>query len=525
MIFLVFTILFLLITLGIFAFSIYKAVKVIKNPMPGAINYPLEIKKLGFLTLGSAISLVVTFIFLAKQAFWVLDAGEWVELVFGSFLFAACLETFVLTFIIHYYGKEIPLTLNKVLFWVMVSSVVVSILSLMLLTNSFADDLRYPLVNAINIPEGPLTPSPYEHGGLSIAFYALFILGGALIVYFICDHRFYQEYGEHGILESLFFVAFPAGIIGARIGYVIGNWNGDLGTGETFAERVANGEWWAPLAIWEGGLTIISGALVGAVVGILWFGLRKKKYSLLLAMDVIIPAILIAQAVGRIGNFFNCEVYGTSYPVEYFNWLPKIIVNNMNFSPKGEVGDPGMIHLPLFLIELITNLIGYFVIRYAFGRGLKKYIEMGDLAALYFVWYGYTRMALEPLRDATFKMGTKGYWSWFWAFFFILAGALAIAINHIVRYILSKKKNTYILLKDSFRNGLIASGSILLPSLALIITGSILMSQSEHLEILAFNDFNNGLIILISGISLLLMLSVTLPYVLEGSRGHEKQKI
>ena len=71
----------------------------------------------------------------------------------------------------------------------------------------------------------------------------------------------------------------------------------------------------------------------------------------------------------------------------------------------------GFIHVPLFLIEGIINLAGYYAIRYGVGQGLKKYIEPGDQASCYLIWYGMTRVLMEPMRDQQFNMGTKGYWS------------------------------------------------------------------------------------------------------------------
>ena len=193
----------------------------------------------------------------------------------------------------------------------------------------------------------------------------------------------------------------------------------------------------------------------------------------------------------------------------------------MQFTPSGNPAPAGMMFVPLFLLEAITNIGGYFIIRYCFGEGMKKYLEMGDLAALYFVWYGYTRVIMEPLRDQTFNMGTKGYWSWFWAFFFVLGGALAIASNHIGKYIYRRKKGTWISLNNGFSKGLVASIIISIIGITLVILGSIFMAQGEYQEILAFNKYNNGLIILISGLSALLMLSVSIPHIIEGLRKRE----
>jgi phosphatidylglycerol:prolipoprotein diacylglycerol transferase len=267
---------------------------------------------------------------------------------------------------------------------------------------TYLELITYPLVYQIVI-----------YKGFSVHFYALFILGGAILVYFICDHYFYIEYGKHGLIENLFYIAFPAGIVGARLWYVIGNWYR-----EGFNERPLDA-----FAVWDGGLAIMGGALLGGIVGILFLKWRRKWIPTRHAADLIVPTILIAQAIGRWGNFFNQEVYGNITNSAYWWFLPEFIVRQMTIS--------GSMRVPLFLIEGIVNLSGYFIIRYAVGHGLKKYTKMGDLALLYVIWYGLTRFILEPMRDPAFNMGTNDKWSWIWSIVFIALGVLAIVANHL----------------------------------------------------------------------------------------------
>lgn len=498
--------------LGVFGFGIYKMVNIIKSPTPLATNYVAELRKLAYLSLASVVSTVLGFIFLAMYHSYPLSAGEWVELILGSSLFSAGLCIFVYVFFTHYYAKEIPQKVDKFLFYSIFGAVFFALIGLLLLTNGIADHIPYPMVNGISFQEGFTLPGGAKP---NIAWYALCILFGAILVYVICDHRFYVEYGKHGILESTFFVAFPAGIIGARIGYVIGEWNHSVEGSLTFAERVANGEWWAPFAIWEGGLTIISGALVGIVIGVLWFIWRNRKYSIWLAVDIIVPCILIAQALGRWGNYFNAEVHG--YQVLKENWwfLPKIVANNAEFSESSGFAAPGYIYMPLFYVEFLSNMIGYFVLRFAVGKGLRKYIELGDLAFGYIVWYGLTRVIMEPLRDANYNMGQDGYWSWIWSIAFVLIGALAIFLNHLVRFFIN-------LNKKQFKNvnllaSIIASSVLCLGAVAMITLGSIYMATGEQkTSFIQFDQFNNGLIILVVGLSLLLIVGCAVLYLGQG---------
>jgi prolipoprotein diacylglyceryltransferase len=88
--------------------------------------------------------------------------------------------------------------------------------------------------------------------------------------------------------------------------------------------------------------------------------------------------------------------------------------------------------VPLFLIESMINLTGYFVIRFGVGQGLKKVIKPGDQALMYLVWYGLTRGIMEPLRNPIYNMGNAGDWSLVWGWVFFAVGLLAIAVNHLV---------------------------------------------------------------------------------------------
>ena len=233
-------------------------------------------------------------------------------------------------------------------------------------TNGLAPYLTYPLINGFSFTDGFVTPNSQARP--NIAFYALCILTGAILVYFLCDHYMYKEYGEHGILESTFIVAFPAGIIGARIWYVVGNWS---------VEFVGQ-PWYTMLKVWEGGLTILGGAVTGIIAVVIFFLWLKICKSVFLGIDIIFPTILIAQAVGRLGNFFNCEVHGLPSDLIYWKWLPEVILRNGAFSSISVFADSGQMYVPLFLIEAVANIAGYFIISKVFGGLLRKYTELGD---------------------------------------------------------------------------------------------------------------------------------------------------
>jgi phosphatidylglycerol:prolipoprotein diacylglycerol transferase len=254
-----------------------------------------------------------------------------------------------------------------------------------------------------------------------VTFYAIFILIGALSAYILSEREFIKRGKKKGYVEDVFLIAFPAGILGSRLWYVWGQWNVEF-AGEPL---------WRIFALWEGGLAIMGGALGGALVGILYVYFKRKDIVIIQAVDWAIPTILLAQAIGRWGNFFNQEVYGQIADVNNWMWLPTIIREQMTIQ--------GSFRVPLFFIESLINLTGFFVLRYGIGYGLKKWTVKGDVALMYLVWYGLTRGIMEPLRNPSFNMGTTGDWSFIWGWVFFAVGLIAIIINHLLQRKLAQK--------------------------------------------------------------------------------------
>jgi prolipoprotein diacylglyceryl transferase len=298
-----------------------------------------------------------------------------------------------------------PLLMTNIILF-LIPTVVFLFLSL----EAIEPGLTYPL------PKGIPFDAPI------ITFYAAFILSGALLAYTLSEREYIKRGKKKGYVEDIFLVAFPAGILGARLWYVWGQWNLEF-AGQPF---------WKIFAVWEGGLAIMGGALGGALVGILYVLIKRKDINIFQALDIGVPTILVAQAIGRWGNFFNQEVYGAIANVESWSWLPTFIQQQMTIG--------GQFRVPLFLIESLINLTGYFVIRYGIGKGLKTYIKVGDQALMYLVWYGLTRGIMEPLRNPNFNMGNDGNWSFIWGWVFFTAGVLAILTNHFILPRLRKVK-------------------------------------------------------------------------------------
>ena len=491
-------IIFAVIALGSFIYGLVKTIGLVKTEMI-EVNISEVVKKILIYVGISAISFTLMLFFTVKVMEISPDVLHYFKLIAGGILFGSLFPLAIHAFILFYYGKNIPEKWNKGFYIFFMCAFVASFLTLFLWLDGYAPYIEYPLYNGINFTSGLVRPND---GRPNIAFYALCILAGAILVYFMCDHFMYKEYGKHGILESTFIVAFPAGIIGARLWYCIG-------------EGLPINEW---IEIWNGGLTILGGAAMGIIVGVLWFIWRNKKYSIWVAVDLIVPTILIAQAVGRFGNFFNCEVHGELTSIDNFRWLPEIIVNNMTYSESLGYALDGQMYFPLFFIEALVNVFGYFLIAHLFGKRLSKYTEQGDLCFAYIIWYGLTRVVMEPFRNSNYNMGSGGYWSWIWSLLFVLLGCLAIFANHLIRYILKKKREQYIVQKNDKNIGLIESICFAFVGLALLVVGIILMSKGNFVEQIGFNEFNIGIMLLVLGLSVLLYVPLSMFRYLEAKK-------
>lgn len=500
---LIFSIAFIAFT----AISIYQSVSFVKSPIVIKDYRNLILKQIALIGFASVSFLSMSFGFYiwleaTFEAFYIF------QLIVGGLFFPLTLLAAINCFIVHFYDKDAPELINKWSFRVIIIGFVSAAIFFFIYTNGLAPFLTYPLINGISFTKGFVTPEGVRP---NITFYALCILSGAVLVYFICDHYMYKEYGQHGLLESTFYVAFPAGILGARIWYVIGNWTKEF-QGKPF---------WTVFAVWEGGLTILGGALMGIIVGVIFYLWSNRGRSLFLAIDIIVPCILIAQAVGRLGNYFNCEVHGLLSDVIYWKWLPEIIWRNAAFSSISGFAPSGQIYVPLFFIESVANLLGYFLLSQVFGRLLRKYTELGDLGAGYIVWYGLTRTLMEPLRSAEFQMGEDGYWSWVWGITFVLVGTLLIVLNHVVRHVIKKNKKLYVVKSNAKKASLLTSVIIAVCATAFMSVGTLLMNSNQFVAKVEYNGFNVGLILLVVGISILSLIIVSLIKLFEALKSKD----
>jgi prolipoprotein diacylglyceryl transferase len=228
------------------------------------------------------------------------------------------------------------------------------------------------------IPPPPI--DGFHIGPLFLHLYGLCIAIGVLAAFWLANRRWVQAGGKPGELERPAIWAVAAGFLGARIAYVT-----------THTDKF-HGKWWEVLFIWQGGLALYGGLTVGILTG-LWAA-RRYRLPVLRALDAAIPAIPLAQAFGRWGNYFNQELFGTP------TTLPWALEVERDFRPV-QYREFETFH-PTFLYESLYNLL---VVAILLRVGARWRLRPGSLALVYLVLYGAGRFLLELLRtDTTYRL-------------------------------------------------------------------------------------------------------------------------
>ena len=232
------------------------------------------------------------------------------------------------------------------------------------------------------------TISQFSIGPVTIHIYALCILMGIVLAVWITTIRWKKLGGNFDQVLDITLVSVPAGIIGARLYHII-----------TTPERFfgPDGDWAEMFRIWNGGLGIWGGVLFGALAA--WAWCRHKHYPMALLADAIAPGLLVAQAVGRLGNWFNQELYGapTTLPWGLKLNMEGTAIGHSEQCYDGATCPSGTLFHPTFLYEMIWNLIGAAIIVYIGSKAMKKF-KAGSLFAVYIMWYTLGRTWIESLR-------------------------------------------------------------------------------------------------------------------------------
>ena len=233
-----------------------------------------------------------------------------------------------------------------------------------------------------SIPSPPV--SSFQIGPLTIHFYALCIIAGIIAAVLLTNHRLTRRGAENWVVIDIAIIAVPLGIIGARIFHVLTHPNFYFGEGRNTWNPFEPGSVWA---IWEGGIAIF-GALLGGAVGA-WLGCRWTGIRFWTFADALAPGILLAQAMGRFGNWFNHELFGLPTDVP---WGLEIESSNSAFPPG--LAEGTLFH-PTFLYEVLWNGLGVIVLLWL-GRRIS--MQWGRLFAVYLIWYSAGRIVWESIR-------------------------------------------------------------------------------------------------------------------------------
>lgn len=220
----------------------------------------------------------------------------------------------------------------------------------------------------------PLNPIFLDLGPIQIHWYGVIIGVGALLGLWLAVREGTRRGLHKDTFVDLVLFAIPAAIIGARLYYVIFQWDyyyhnpGDI------------------IKIWNGGLAIHGGLIAAFITGAIYA--RVKKLSFWKLADIAAPSIILGQAIGRWGNFMNQEAHGDAVTREFLEGLhlPDFIVNQMYIN--------GEYYHPTFLYESIWNFVGFIILILLRRANFRR----GELFLTYIIWYSVGRFFIEGMR-------------------------------------------------------------------------------------------------------------------------------
>lgn len=218
--------------------------------------------------------------------------------------------------------------------------------------------------------------------GIDIRWYSFLILIGIVIGVFLLEREAKKFNYPKDLIFNMCFWTIIIGIIGARLYYVLFNFS-------YYKSNILE-----IFAVWNGGLAIHGGLIAGTIT-IIFFA-KKYHLNFLKLLDMAAPSLILAQVIGRWGNFFNAEAHGiaTTYSRLQELLVPEFIIKGMNIG--------GIYYLPTFYFESLWCLLGFVVLliirRY-------KYIKIGATTCIYLMWYSLGRFFIEAWRTDSLMLG------------------------------------------------------------------------------------------------------------------------
>ena len=221
----------------------------------------------------------------------------------------------------------------------------------------------------------------FSLGPITIYWYSVTMLLAVLTGIYL-SLKESKKQGMYSFVSDLITYVIIFGIIGARLYYVVFNF-------DTYKYDLLS-----IFKIWEGGIAIY-GAIIGGFIAIIYLA-RKRNQSIVKTTDIIAPGLILAQAIGRWGNFFNSEAHGGVVTYDFLKslHLPNFIIEGMHIN--------GVYYHPTFLYESIWCILG-FIILIVIRKLTKR--KQGIVTCSYFIWYGLGRFIIEGLRTDSLYLG------------------------------------------------------------------------------------------------------------------------
>ncbi len=220
-------------------------------------------------------------------------------------------------------------------------------------------------------------------GFIQIYWYSIAIFCGFLVgSFFVYQEAKRQKLNEDFIINLIFY-SIIIGLIGARVYYVLFNLSYYLANPSKI------------IAVWEGGLAI-HGGLCATLIFMIYY-CKKYHVNIKKLLDIIVVGLIIGQALGRWGNFFNQEAYGKITTLTHLQALhiPKFIINNMFILEN--------YRQPTFLYESLSCFLGFIIMLLV--RKFSKNLKLQTLTGFYLIWYGITRFIIEYFRSDSLMLG------------------------------------------------------------------------------------------------------------------------
>ncbi|CXH58559.1 prolipoprotein diacylglyceryl transferase [Staphylococcus aureus] len=218
-----------------------------------------------------------------------------------------------------------------------------------------------------------IDPVAFNLGPLSVRWYGIIIAVGILLGYFVAQRALVKAGLHKDTLVDIIFYSALFGFIAARIYFVIFQW-------PYYAENPSE-----IIKIWHGGIAIHGGLIGGFIAGVIVC--KVKNSNPFQIGDIVAPSIILAQGIGRWGNFMNHEAHGGPVSRAFLEQLhlPNFIIENMYIN--------GQYYHPTFLYESIWDVAGFIIL-----VNIRKHLKLGETFFLYLTWYSIGRFFIEGLR-------------------------------------------------------------------------------------------------------------------------------